>query len=118
MSILDRINDILNFSINTPRVPPVAILAARNRPGLSALKLANAILTRKEEYKGSDEPEDAFVRVVSEEIIDHFLENAAITVAAAPGTIITTANGVAADGTPVTTVGRSTNIFGLDGIIR
>ncbi len=117
-SILANISKILKITDKgTSPVPaPLIMVGGGSRPGLSATKIASAIIARKSEAglptgalpSGGVSPDEIMERIRAEEYIKALHEDAQITVAVPPGTTIT-ASGVCAAG-PVTVVGSTITI--------
>lgn len=96
---------------------PVVYVGVPRRQGLSPIKIASKIISRKSEAglpvgalpSGDSNPEEIMWRIAVEEIIKAFQEEAIITVGIAPGLTLS-ASGVSPSG-PVTVFG-STISFG------
>jgi len=118
-SIMGAINKILklqNAGGTTSVPPPLIMVGGANRPGLSAIKIASAIIQRKSEAglpvgalpSGGVSPDEIMERIRIEEIIKALQEDAKITIAIPPGTTLT-ANGSSPSG-PVTVFGSTITI--------
>lgn len=131
MSWIQTISKTVNAAFSVvrpalPAIPPILLLCEiLNRPGLSAIALATAVIQRLPEAgiptgtnpDGSPSKVDQFVRIFSEEIVKEIKNNMKVTVAGAPGTMMTVVTGQCPVG-PVT--GTSTNVmpFSVDGIAQ
>ena len=126
-SIISGFNSILNLSSigGPPPVPtPLILVGAPIRPGLSAIKIASRIISRKGEAglpvgdlpSGGASPDEIMERIRVEEIINGILNDSVITVAIPPG-ITLTAAGVDLVG-PVTVFGSTITFATGYGIIQ
>lgn len=109
-----------------PSIPPLLLLCELSqRPGLSAIALTSAIIKRLPEAgietgvnpDGSPNKINQFVRIISEEIIKEFKDNASVDCALSPGTIVSFGTGANAGG-PVTVVSNNTLPISIKGIVR
>jgi hypothetical protein len=126
-SIVSAINKLLKIKPtggNTTIPSPLIIVGGEKRSGLSAIKIANAIIQRKSEAglpvgalpSGAVSPDEIMERIRIEEIIKAFQEDAKITIAITPGTSLT-ANGTSPSG-PVTVFGSTITIATGYGVIQ
>jgi hypothetical protein len=126
-SIIGGFNKILNLSNvgSAPPVPvPLILVGVPKRSGLSPIKIASKIISRKSEAglpvgalpSGGASPDEIMERIRIEEIIKAFQEDALITVGIPPGLTITAA-GLSPAG-PVSVVGSSILPFRGYGIIQ
>ena len=102
-----------------PTIPPELLLCnVLQKPGLSAALLASAIIARLPEMgldtgknkDGSENKINQFVRILSEEIVNHFRDNANIQCVISPESLTITGTGGNAGG-PVQIMGY--NIAGV-----
>lgn len=109
-----------------PTIPPALLLCeAINRPGLSAMALASAIISRLPEAgiptgvnpDGSENVNNKFVKIMCEEIVKEIQNSARIDCSIKPGSIMIVGTGGNAGG-PVTVQSQNTNIASLNGLIR
>lgn len=125
--IADGIEKIMGFT-RIPLVPIPAVLLLcelKNRPGLSAIALTTSIIKRLAEAgietgvnpDGSPNIINQFVRIMSEEIIKEFKENAQVNIASGPGSVVSMGTGGNAGG-QVTIVSSNIAPFGMLGLIR
>lgn len=126
-SVIGGFNKILRLSSvgGVPPVPvPLILVGAPRRSGLSPIKIASKIVARKAEAglpvgalpSGASNPEEKMWRIVIEEIVKGFQQDALVTVGIPPGITITAA-GISPTG-PVTVVGSSILPFKGYGIIQ
>ena len=101
-SIIGGFDKILSLSSigSSPPIPtPLILVGVPRRSGLSAVKIASRIITRKSEAglpvgalpSGAVNPDEVMERIRIEEIIRAFQQEAIITVAIPPGTTLTAA---------------------------
>lgn len=108
-----------------PIPPLILVCSVMNRPGLSAIALAAAIIRRLPEAgintdagpDGSQNKVTAFVRIFSEEIVNELKNNARIDLVIAPGSMTSFGTGANAGG-PVTIFSTNTMPSSASGIIR
>ncbi len=126
-SVIGGFDKILKLSSvgGAPPVPvPLILVGVPRRSGLSPTKIASKIIARKAEAglpvgalpSGEINPEEKMWRIVVEELIKAFQQDALITVGIPPGLTITAA-GISPTG-PVTVVGSSILPFRGYGIIQ
>lgn len=126
-SILNGIKTILkiqNAGGNTVVPTPLILVGAQKRPGLSATKIANAIIQRKSEAglpigalpSGGVSPDEIMERIRIEEIIKAIQEDAKLTIAIPPGTTLS-ASGASPSG-PVTVFGSTITLTTGYGVIQ
>lgn len=126
-SILSGINKILklqNVGGNTTVPTPLILVGAPQRPGLSATKIASAIIQRKSEAglpvgnlpSGGVSPDELMERIRIEEIVKAIQEDAKLTIAIPPGTTLTAAG--ASPSGPVTVFGSTITITTGYGVIQ
>ena len=127
----DKIANDINAAFDETRPPldalPIPLLAigAQARPGLSAIALTSAIISRLPEAgietgvnpDGSPNMVNMFVRIMCEEFVKEIKDNAKVSVGLMPGTVISTGTGASAAG-PVTVVSTSTTFTGGEGIVQ
>ena len=125
-TILTNLNKILQLPKGKPcPIPTPAILLAENRPGLSPIAIANRIIKRKSEAgipiqvlpDGTPSKDDMMIRIMVEEIVKAFQEEAKVSVAINLA-IQAQGGGVAADGTPVTVTTTSTTLGSGNAVIQ
>jgi hypothetical protein len=103
---------------------PLILVGAPKRPGLSATKIASRIIQRKSEAgipignlpSGQVSPDEIMIRIIVEEIIRGFHEDAVVQVAIPMGTPLTAA-GSSPSG-PVTVVGNTITMTKGYGVIQ
>ncbi len=131
MASIKNIFDIISATLNASRTPPpeipsVLLLAgAKLRVGLSPLTIASRIIARQVEAgapvgvlpSGGKNISEIMYAIIVEEIINSIQTEGRVDVAIDMG-IPLTAEGVGADGIPVTTVGRTIGVGTGKGIIR
>jgi len=126
-SILNGIKSILkiqNAGGNTVVPTPLILVGAQKRPGLSATKIASAIIQRKSEAglpigalpSGGVSPDEIMERIRVEEIIKAIQEDAKLTIAIPPGTTLS-ASGASPSG-PVTVFGSTITLTTGYGVIQ
>ena len=107
-------------------IPPILLVCELyTRPGLSAIALTSAIIRRLPEAgietgvnpDGSPNKINAFVRILSEEIIREFKDNAIVNGVIEPGAVTSVGTGGNAGG-PVVITSVNTMMGKLMGIIR
>ena len=126
-SIIGGFTRVLSLSSvgGPPSVPtPLIIIGVPLRTGLSPIKIASRIISRKSEAglpvgalpSGEVNPDEIMWRIAIEEIVKAFQEEAILTVAIPPGTTLSAA-GVSAAG-PVSVVGSTITYTKGYGIIQ
>jgi hypothetical protein len=103
---------------------PLILVGAPKRPGLSSTKIASRIINRKSEAglpignlpSGQVSPDEIMIRIIVEEIIRGFQEDAVVQVAIPMGTTITAA-GSSPSG-PVSVVGSTITMTKGYGVIQ
>ena len=132
--LLDSISGVLDvilaaFSIPEepiePLPPPLIMVGARLRPGLSARTIAARIITRQSEaglvagdvFADGDNTSEYMEIIRIEEIIDALLNDSVVNVVIDPGVAVMTA-GVGNLGAPVVSFGMTTTMGIGNGIIR
>lgn len=108
-----------------PIPPLIMVCSVMQRPGLSAIALAAAIIRRLPEAgintdalaDGSQNKVTAFVRVFAEEIVNEFKDNARIDVVIPPG-ILTSFGTGANSGGPISVFSTNTTPSVTNGIVR
>lgn len=107
-------------------IPPLLLLCELyQRPGLSAIALTSAIISRLPEAgietgvnpDGSANMINAFVRIIAEETVKEIKDNAKITCVIEPGKIIGTGTGANAGG-PIVVQTLNTVICSVFGLIE
>ena len=104
--------------------PPLILIGAQKRPGLSPTKIASRIISRKSEAglpvgtlpSGSVAPDEIMERIRVEEIIKAIQQEMVITVAVPPGTTIS-GSGASIAG-PVAVVGSTITLTTAYGIAQ
>lgn len=110
----------------TPIPPPLLIVGAKLRPGLSARNITSRIISRQSEagaptgdlYSEGNNISEAMELIRVQEIVNAILTELKVEIAIAPGSIQTTSLGIGNFGAPVASTGMNTNIVGGDGIVR
>lgn len=110
----------------TPIPPPLLMIGAQLRPGLSARNIASRIISRQSEagapagdiFSEDNNVSEAMETIRVQEIISAILTESKVEVTVQPGSIQTTSLGVGNYGAPVSSTGMNTNIVSADGIIR
>lgn len=132
--LLDSISGVLDvilaaFSIPEepiePLPPPLIMVGARLRPGLSARTIAARIITRQSEaglvagdvFADGDNTSEYMEIIRIEEIIDALLNDSVVNVVIDPGVAVMT-TGVGNLGAPVVSFGMTTTMGIGNGIIR
>ena len=132
--LLDSISGVLDvllsaFSIPEepiePLPPPLIMIGARLRPGLSARTIAARIITRQSEaglvagdvFADGDNTSEFMEIIRIEEIIDALLNDSVVNVVIDPGVAVTS-TGVGNLGAPVVSFGMTTTMGIGNGIIR
>ena len=109
-----------------PSIPPQLLLCeAVNRPGLSAIAMASAIIARLPEAgiptgvnpDGSENVNNKFIKIMCEEIVREIQNSARVDCSIKPGAIMAVGTGGNAGG-PVTVQSQNINIASLMGLIR
>lgn len=132
MGWIDKIATAVNGALGVLRpplipIPPILLLCEiMDRPGLSAISLTSAIIARLPEAgiptgvnpDGSANMINQYTRIVCEEVIKEFQNNAVISGAIAPGTINVVGTGVAAGIAPVAVTATNIVPSSINGIIR
>lgn len=107
-------------------IPPILLICEiYQRPGLSAIALASAIIRRLPEAgietgvnnDGSPNKNNQFVRILCEEIVKEIKDNARVTCVIEPGTINSLGTGANAGG-PVVVNSINTTPINILGIIE
>ncbi len=128
----NNINDIVSsieklVNIKTPTVTPPApliVIGSKNKSGLSPIKIASRIISRKSEAgipignlpSGNNSPDEIMIRIIVEEIVKALQQEAIIPVAIPPGTTVSAA-GMSPSG-PVTTLGSTITFTSGYGLIQ
>ena len=107
-------------------IPPLLLLVGvTQRPGLSAIALASAIIRRSPEAgietgvnpDGSPNKTNKFVRVLCEELVKEIKDNAKVTCVVAPASITSVGTGANAGG-PIVVTSYNTTPVNINGIIE
>lgn len=107
-------------------IPPLLLLCELNRrPGLSAIALTSAIIRRLPEAgieigvnaDGSPNKICLFIRIICEEIIKEFKDNARVTCALNSGSVISVGTGSNAGG-PFVVTSRNTIVSKILGLLE
>lgn len=131
MQWISKIADTVNGMFKRIRkpaqaIPPVLLLCEiAQRPGLSAMALASAIIARLPEAgidtstnaDGSQQAILSFVRILSEEVVREIKENSVVEIAIDPLAIPVTGTGANAGG-PVQIIGYNSAITSHRGLVR
>lgn len=134
MLIMDWIKNISNAitttldKARTPLVgiPPILLLCEiKNRPGMSAIALASAIISRLaaagfntgKNEDGSENMNNQFIRVLCEELVKEIKDNAVVESSIPIGSISITGIGGNAGG-PVTIQGYNNMVTKVKGLLR
>lgn len=131
MGFIETTADAINTSLEGARPPlqplpiPLVPVGAQSRPGLSAIALTSAVISRLPEAgietgvnpDGSPNVLNMFIRILCEEIVKEIKDNAKVSIGLMPGTVISTGTGASAAG-PVTVVSTSTTFTGGYGIVE
>lgn len=132
MKWIDKIAQSVNTALQSLRppvipIPPILLLCEiMDRPGLSAITLASAIIARLPEAgiptdvnpDGSANMINQYTRILCEEIIKEFQTHAVVNGAIQPGSINITGTGVAAGIAPVAVSGTNVLASAVNSIIR
>ena len=131
MSWITRIADGIQTAFSVVRkpllsIPPILLICeVYQRPGLSAIALASAIIRRLPEAgietgvnnDGSPNKINQFVRIFCEQVVQEIKDNARVTCAIQPGTINSVGTGGNAGG-PVVVTSFNTIPINIMGIIE
>ena len=106
--------------------PPLLMIGAQLRPGLSARNIASRIIARQSEagapagdiFSEDNNISEAMETIRIQEIVNAILTESKVEITLKPGAIQTTSLGVGNFGAPVSSTGMNTNIVSGDGIIR
>lgn len=107
-------------------IPPLLLICELyRRPGLSAIALTSAIIRRLPEAgieigtnpDGTPNKILGFVRIMSEEIINEFKDNAVVNCALEPGSVVSVGSGGNVGG-PVVVQSVNTIVSSIRGILR
>lgn len=107
-------------------IPTVLLLCeTNNKPGLSAIAMASAIISRLSEAgiiselnpDGTQNKTCKLIRIVCEEIVNEFHNNAQIVVGSNAGTVVSVGQGANAGG-PIVIQSSNTLPFQIKGVIR
>jgi len=126
-SIISAFQKILKLQTagGPPPLPtPLILIGGPQRPGLSPLKIASRVIARKSEAgipvgaldSGASAPDEIMIKIMVEEVIRAIQEEALISVAIPPGTIVT-ASGVNAGG-PIQVFGTTITLTKGYGVIQ
>lgn len=125
--IADAVNGIFG-KLRKPAqaIPPILLLCEiGRRPGLSAMALTSAIISRLPEAgidtstmdDGSQQNLLAVIRIMSEEIVREIKDNSVVDVAINPGAIPIMGTGGNAGG-PVEVIGSNNTVTSFRGLVR
>lgn len=131
---LGSITSILNIILSafnipkqpvTPLPPPLLLVGAKLRPGITASEIASRIISRQSEgglvvgdvFGDGPNTAEAMELIRVEEIVNAILTEAKIEVVIPPGVAVSTV-GVGNLGIPVISQGATTNIAVGSGVIR
>jgi hypothetical protein len=132
MGFIDKIATAVNSALSALRppvipIPPILLLCEiLDRPGLSAISLTSSIISRLPEAgiptgvnpDGSDNMINQYTRIIVEEIIKEFQNNAVVNAAVPPGSINVVGTGTAAGIAPIAVTATNVGASGMSGIIR
>lgn len=110
----------------TPIPPPLLMVGAKLRPGLSPRNIASRIISRQSEagapvgdiFSEDNNISETMEMIRVQEIVNALQTEAKIEIAIAPSTIQTTSIGVGNWGAPVLSQGYNINVVSGDGIVR
>lgn len=116
----------LQTSPVTPIPPPLLLVGAKLRPGLSARNIASRVISRQSEagapagdiFSEDNNIAEAMETIRAQEYINAILTESKVEIVLAPGAIQTISIGVGNLGAPITSNGTNINIVSGDGIIR
>lgn len=131
MSWITSIANGIETAFNTVRpaltlIPALLLICEiRNRPGLSAIALASAIIRRLPEagietgvnVNGTPNKINQFVRIFCEEIVTEFKDNASVNCVVEPGLLSSVGTGANVGG-PVVVTSVNTMPVAVNGIVR
>ena len=131
MSWITRIADGIQTAFSAVRpallsIPPILLICeVYQRPGLSAIALASAIIRRLPEAgietgvnnDGSPNKINQFIRIFCEQVVQEIKDNARVTCVVEPGTINSLGTGANAGG-PVVVTSVNTIPINIMGIIE
>ncbi len=126
-NIITIINNAFNIQSTpaTPLPPPLLMLGAKLRPGLSPRKIASRIISRQSEsgapvgdiFSEDNNISESMEVIRVEEIVSAILMEAKVEITIPPG-IPVQSLGVGFMGTPVNSLGSTIGIASGDGVIR
>jgi len=125
LSILSTVFKLQSTPV-TSIPPPLLMVGAKLRPGLSARNIASRIISRQSEagapygdiFSEDGNISEAMETIRIQEIINAILTESKVEITLPPGAVQTTSLGVGNYGAPVTSTGMNINIVSGDGIIR
>jgi hypothetical protein len=125
--VVEVLSGVINIDASKPQSIPSPLIAigARLKTGLSAREVTKNIIARKNEAgakigplpDGSDSVEEKMILIMVQEILEHLVSSAKISVVVPPGTPVT-ATGIGADGIPVVVQGTTTGFAIGNAIIQ
>ena len=132
MGWIDKIATTVNSALSALRppvipIPPILLLCEiLDRPGLSAISLTSAIISRLPEAgiptgvnpDGSANMICQYTRIVCEEVIKEIQQHAVVNGAVPPGSINVVGTGTAAGIAPVAVTASNVGASAMSGIIR
>ena len=132
MGWIDKIATTVNTAMSAlrppvPPIPPILLLCEiKTRPGLSAISLVSAIISRFPEIgiptgvnvDGSPNMIAQYTQVMCEEIIKEFQQHAVVNASIEPSTINITGTGIAAGIPAIEVTGTNSLPSFVGGIIR
>ena len=132
MGWIDKIATTVNSALSALRppvipIPPILLLCEiLDRPGLSAISLTSAIISRLPEAgiptgvnpDGSANMICQYTRIVCEEVIKEIQQHAVVNGAVPPGSINVVGTGTAAGIAPVAVTASNVSASAMSGIIR
>jgi len=116
----------LNNKPVTPIPPPLLIIGAKLRPGLSPRTIASRIISRQSEagapvgdiYSEDNNISESMEMIRVQEIISAILTEGKVEIVIPSGSIQTNSLGVGNLGIPIASAGTNINIISGDGVIR
>lgn len=125
--VVEVLSGVIQLDTSRPQTIPSPLIAIGGnlKTGLSAREITKNIIARKVEAgakigalpDGSDSVEEKMILIMVQEILEHIISNAKISVTIPPGTPVT-ATGVGADGIPVVVQGVTTGFAIGNAIIQ
>jgi hypothetical protein len=131
LSSIDGVLDTLLAGFSVPEEPiqalppPIILIGAKLRPGLSILSTVSNVITRQSEaglpvgniFADGPNSNEAMIKIIVQEVINTLLNECVVNVVIDPGVAVTTV-GVGNNGAPVISQGYTTTLGIGNGIIR